>query len=111
MPDVPAVESRDLRFSDRADGAVVVVDAENDSVLQVIAPGTNGFLRGVLRGLARERKRQEIGMEPPFRLTRWVDGRLSIEDPATRQRIDFGAFGPTNAAVFVALMERGSSTQ
>ena len=72
--------------------------------LAVLAPGTNGFARGVLRGLARERRRSDIGMEPPFRLARWSDGRLTLEDPTTGRRIELGAFGPTNAEVFAALM-------
>jgi putative photosynthetic complex assembly protein len=109
MPDVGAVESRDLRFDDRADGAVVIHDVCDDSIVEILSPGTNGFLRGVLRGLVRERKRQGIGPDLPFRLTRWTDGRLSIEDVATRQQIDFGAFGPTNSAVFARLIQERSS--
>ena len=109
---VPAgapVESRDLRFADRADGAVVITEAGTGRVVDVASPGTNGFLRSTLRGLARDRKQREIGAEAPFRLTRWADGRLSLQDEATGRSIDLGAFGPTNAAVFAHLMT-GSAT-
>jgi len=94
----------ELRFEDRADGGVAVYAARDGRLVDVLAPGTNGFARGALRGLARDRKRQGIGAEPPFRLTRWADGRLSLEDPATGRRIDLEAFGPTNAAAFARLM-------
>jgi putative photosynthetic complex assembly protein len=104
MPPAAPVESRDLRFEDRADGAVAVYEVPGDRLVEVVPPGTNGFLRGALRGLARERKRQEIGVQPPFRLTRWADGRLSLEDPTTGRQIDLGAFGPTNAGAFARLM-------
>jgi len=104
FPEAPAVEVRELRFEDRKDGAVAVYDARNEHLVSVLAPGTNGFARGALRGLARERKRQEIGAESPFRLVRWGDGRLSLEDPQTGRRIDLGAFGPTNADVFARLV-------
>ena len=89
-PDGTAVESRDLRFTDRSDGAVVITEA-------------------TMRGLARDRKRRDIGEAAAFRLTRWADGRLSLEDEATGRRIDLGAFGPTNAGVFAHLMTGGSA--
>ena len=103
------VESRDLRFADRTDGAVVISEAGTGRVVDVASPGTNGFLRSTMRGLARDRKRQDLGAEAPFRLTRWADGRLSLQDEATGRSIDLGAFGATNAAVFAHLMT-GSAT-
>ena len=104
VPEATLIETRDLHFADRADGAVVAFESDVDAPVAVLAPGTNGFARGVLRGLARERRRSDIGMEPPFRLARWSDGRLTLEDPTTGRRIELGAFGPTNAEVFAALM-------
>lgn len=101
---VPAVESRDLLFEDRPDGAVTIYAAEDGSVIGVLPPGSDGFIRGVLRGLARDRKLHQKGADQPFRLTRWADGRLSIDDPTTGRRIDLGAFGPTNAQAFARLL-------
>jgi putative photosynthetic complex assembly protein len=109
VPEGTSVESRDLRFADRTDGAVVISEAGTGRVVDVASPGTNGFLRSTLRGLARERKRQDLGAEAPFRLTRWADGRLSLQDEATGRSVDLGAFGHTNAAVFARLMT-GSAT-
>jgi putative photosynthetic complex assembly protein len=103
-PIAAPVSVLELRFTDRADGAVVVEDARWGETLEVIAPGTNGFVRGVLRGMARERKRQNIGVQPPFRLTRWADGRLSLDDPSTGRHVDLEAFGPTNSGAFVRMM-------
>lgn len=105
-----AVDTRALRFSDRDDGAVVVVDARLGSTVEVLEPGTNGFLRGVLRGLARERRLAGIGQEPAFLLTRWADGRLSLQDPSTGRVINLEAFGPTNAGVFVRLLGPAGDT-
>src|SRR3712207_9393687 len=50
-----AAESRLLHFEDRSDGAIVVVD-DADGTSSLVPAGTNGFLRGVLRGVARERR-------------------------------------------------------
>lgn len=101
-----AVEVRALRFEDRADGRVVVLESERDRQreIDVLAPGTNGFVRSVLRGLARERKLRGLGSETPFRLVRWADGRLSLEDPATGRAVELDAFGPTNTAAFARLL-------
>ena len=98
---------RDLRFDDRADGGVVITEWPAGDVVAVLPPGTNGFVRGVMRGLARDRRAREIGSEPPFRLTHWSDGRLTLDDPSTGRRIDLDAFGPTNTAVFARLMGAG----
>ncbi len=106
-PDQPpvsrVVESYDLRFEDRADGAVLIYDASN-RLTDELAPGTNGFVRGVLRGLVRERRADHVGPTPPFRLTRWADGRLSLDDPSTGRHIDLEVFGPTNAGAFADIL-------
>jgi putative photosynthetic complex assembly protein len=107
VPDAPAVETREFRFADQADGSISVQDARTREVVDTVAPGTNGFLRSTLRGLARERKRQGIGPEPPFRLIGRADGRLTLEDPATGRRVDLESFGPSNAAVFAQLFAAG----
>lgn len=103
-PQTAVVAERTLRFHDQTDGGIAVVDAASDQVVETVMPGTNGFLRGTLRGLARERRREGIGQEIAFRLTGRSDGRLLLEDPATRRLVDLGSFGPTNAAVFARLL-------
>ncbi|TDQ82959.1 putative photosynthetic complex assembly protein [Dongia mobilis] len=107
VPSVPSLESRDLRFLDQADGAVAVYDLKDGSAVALLPAGSNNFIRGALRGLARERKRQDIGMAPPFRLTRWADGRYTLEDTATRRTIDLRAFGSTNVQAFADLLQAG----
>jgi len=99
-----AIESHDLRFEDRADGAVLVYDDADGRLAATLAPGTNGFVRGVLRGLVRERRADRIGPLPPFRLTRWADGRLSLDDPSTGRHVDLEVFGPTNAGAFADIL-------
>jgi len=99
-----AVAVRDLRFEDRADGAVVVSDADDDRTVKVVT-GQNGFLRGTLRGLARTRKSEGIGPAAPFRLAAWSDGRLTLDDPSTGRHVELEAFGPTNTAVFGRLLD------
>lgn len=104
VPDAAAVSVREFRFEDRPDGSIVVLDASGQKLIDTVAPGTNGFLRGTMRGLARERKRQGVGPELPFRMIGRADGKLTLEDPGTGRRVDLGSFGPTNASVFANIM-------
>jgi putative photosynthetic complex assembly protein len=110
LADSQAVSVIELRFTDRADGSLVVEDARGGRTLATVAPGQENFLRGTMRGLARERRRSGVGIEPPFVLTGRADGRLTLEDPTTRRRVDLEAFGPTNAAVFARLLAQAPTT-
>jgi putative photosynthetic complex assembly protein len=103
LPPLPAVESRSIAFADRNDGAVVVSDVSGDLVA-VMPSGEGGFLRGVMRGFARDRKLRGIGPEEPFVLMRRTDGRLSLTDPSTDRVVELDAFGPANVAVFARLL-------
>ena len=108
---VPAtVESRDLRFEDGKGGAVLVFDARDQKLVDELAPGSNGFIRVVLRGLARERKLGDIGQEPPFRLARHANGQLTLTDTSTGKQIDLAAFGSANVGAFARLMTAGERT-
>lgn len=104
IPDAAPASVRELLFEDRPNGSIVVLDARDRRVVDTVAPESNGFLRGTMRGLARERKRQGIGPEVPFQLIGRTDGRLTLVDPGTGRRVDLESFGPTNAAAFSRLM-------
>jgi putative photosynthetic complex assembly protein len=110
-PTTASVEERALRFVDQDEGSILVVEAGTQRTLDVLAPGTNGFIRGAMRGLVRERKRRDLGPEEPFRLIRYADGRLSLDDPATGHRIDLGSFGATNAQAFARLLTAGEAAR
>jgi putative photosynthetic complex assembly protein len=103
-----ALAVRDLRFEDRPSGAVAVFAVPGSRLVAEVQPGTNGFLRGILRALVRERRQRGIGDDVPFRLIRAADGTLLLTDLATGRRIPLGAFGPTNAGVFASLLVSGS---
>jgi putative photosynthetic complex assembly protein len=103
MPDIRAYRVLELRFEDRADGGIDIHDAADGATISTVPPGIGGFVRATMRGLARERRREDIGEEPPFTLTRWNDGTVSLEDKTTGRRVNLDAFGPTNAEAFARL--------
>lgn len=110
MPTMAPVATLQLRFQDQPDGGVAVVDSRDGKEIYRVQPGTNGFIRATIRGLTRERLREGVGQIPPFALTRWSDGTLSLEDSSIRRRIDLDAFGPTNAQAFAQLFAARSQT-
>jgi putative photosynthetic complex assembly protein len=109
-PTAAKVATRDLRFEDRPDGSVAITDARDGRTVEVLVPGTGGFLRATLRGLARERHREDVGPTAPFRLTQWADKRLTLEDPSTGRRVDLEAFGVANVQAFSRLLTERSAT-
>ncbi|MFN5350843.1 MAG: photosynthetic complex assembly protein PuhC [Polaromonas sp.] len=97
------ITERLLRFEDSAGGGVAVIDGETGQLLTTVT-GEQGFFRGALRALARDRTARKIGSEQPFKLISRTDGRLTLFDPVSGQRVDLESFGPTNAAVFVPFL-------
>ena len=95
---------RFLRFEDAPDGGVAVIDHSTGQLVTVWR-GEQGFVRGALRALTRERFSRGIGAQPPFQLIARTDNRLTLLDPATGQRIDLESFGPTNAGQFARLLD------
>lgn len=98
----PVSWQRTLRFEDRPNGDVAVMEGQTPVEITRYS-GEQGFVRGILRTLSRERMRRGIGSGPSFELIGHTDGRLTLLDPATGQRINLESFGPTNMASFAML--------
>lgn len=103
-PDAPVVAARVLQFTDRNDGGIDVTDVSTNRLVETVT-GQSGFIRGTLRGLARERRRSGIGPAEPFALLAHSDGRLTLVDPSTSRRVDLESFGPTNQGEFVRMLQ------
>ena len=97
------------RFIDAPNGDVQVIEVDPERLLATFS-GEQGFLRGTLRALMRERRRQGLDALAPFTLRRHTDARLVLLDPLTTQRIDLDSFGPSNKAVFAGLFEPALNT-
>ena len=104
LPPSSAVTIRDLSFKDLPDGGVSVTDVGTGQLVTLVRPTTGGFLRGVMRGLVRDHHKVDDATGYAFRLTRWSDNRLSLEDPATHESLELESFGSTNEQVFADLL-------
>jgi putative photosynthetic complex assembly protein len=93
-----------VRFVDEADGSVSVREGRSNTLVTSLPPGSDGFIRSVMRGLAHDRKRRGIGPEQPFVVSQWRDGRLTLEDRVIGRLIDLNAFGDTNRDAFARLL-------
>ena len=102
---VAPAKTRDLRFADRADGAVVVTDAGTGETVKVVEFGQGGFLRATMRGMAKRRIAAGVSAEPPFRLTLWENGALSLSDPETGRDAEIHGFGADHSKIFAELLE------
>lgn len=108
--DAPVSWQRSLRFEDRPNSDIAVLKAH--SQIEVTRfQGEQGFVRGILRTLSRERMRRGIGSGPAFELIGHTDGRLTLMDPSTGARIDLESFGPVNMSSFAQLQHLTSSPQ
>jgi putative photosynthetic complex assembly protein len=102
---VRVIAEREFRFSDRADGALVVTDATTDKVAMLLEPGSNsGFIRGTMRGIVRERMLHEVDRNGPVKITQWADGALTLTDPSTGRVLELGSFGQTNREAYAVLL-------
>lgn len=100
------VAQRALSFADASDGGILVRDGSTGETALTLPAGTNGFLRGALRAMADRRRVSGKSHDAPFLLTAWGDGRVTIEDPQTGERIAVSSFGPTQVRSFVALLDK-----
>ena len=98
-----AEQIRMLRFVDQPDGSIQVIDATTGADIHNFQ-GEQGFVRGTLRALARDRRLQGFSSEQPFELIAHDAGRLSLHDPATGSTIALESFGSKNIGVFARLM-------
>lgn len=102
---IVATTMRTLQFIDQPDGSINVVDSVTRNTIENFS-GEQGFLRGTLRALVRERKLRNIAAtdSQAFELIAHDGGRLTLRDPTTGSSIALESFGSTNAAVFGRLL-------
>jgi hypothetical protein len=102
------VQVKVLKFEDRQDGGVTVIDATTNQIIDVVQ-GEAGFVRGILRTVARERRIRGLGKEDPVNLMAFNDGRLVLLDPLTNTQIELESFGSQNVESFKVFLKNNNS--
>lgn len=103
----PVTDSRDLVFKDLQNGSVGVVDAVRSEQIAEVKPGQDGFVRVVMRSMARDRAVRGVGSDVAFRLARHADDMLSLTDLATGEVVMLNAFGAMNTKAFEPFLAMG----
>ncbi len=106
---IGAAQVRSLHFADRADGAVLVTDANSGAIVRVIGFGEGGFLRATMRRLVKSRRAKGIGAAPPFKLVLWENGAMSLDDPATGKSAEVFGFGANQNRIFSEMLQGAAS--
>lgn len=107
MADSPIVESRLINIVNSRDFTATVTDATDGSLIKVAkANAEEGFVWGAVNGLSYGRKHAKAPLDAPYELSRRADGRLTLTDPTTGQKVFLDSFGPVNAVAFARLLER-----
>lgn len=96
------VAAHELRILPQGDGTIAIYLTDGELV-RLLPVEQAGFVSGVLRGFSRGRSLAKVPADVPFALIRYADGRLVLEDTATRERVVIDVFGPTNAKTFIDL--------
>ena len=99
---IEIVASRELHFYDTSDGKILITDKNGVSIS--VVGGEGGFMRAVMRSLAKDRITLGVGPEQPFNLVANQKGLISIVDPVTGNKVDVSSFGQTNAEIFTNLL-------
>jgi putative photosynthetic complex assembly protein len=97
------IEERAIRFTTEQDGTLSVRDVNTGRDIVHLTPDGNGFMFGALRGIEYKRSLAKVSPETPFALTRWQNGKITLDDPATGMHIAVNSFGPTQVASFEQL--------
>lgn len=100
----PEIQSRDIQFRDLPDGSLAVHDVGTGILIETLPPGEGGFIRGVLRSMARQRKGYQTDLTEPFHLARRESGDLTLKDRITGIQLELKAFGAINQDAFVRLL-------
>lgn len=108
----PTVESRSLVILENGVGASSVFDAQTGKLIRNTTLGVeDGFVWGAVNGLSYGRKHVGGAADAPYTLARRADGKLTLTDTVTGQRVLLNSFGTSNAAAFERLFEHKESAR
>jgi putative photosynthetic complex assembly protein len=96
--------TRTLAFEGANDGVMIVRDVRTGAVVATLEPDQDGFVRGVLRSMARARHVHGLAPGDTFTVARDRSGALSLTDPDIGEAVLLDGFGGSNAAAFARFL-------
>lgn len=104
LPNEPALATRVLAVEDADQGTVIVRDAKTGENIATYRHGEGSFFRATLRTLVNDRRHKGLALDGNFRLEAHSGHQLFLIDETSGKTLSMNAFGPTNTAVFTALI-------
>ncbi|MEM1287501.1 MAG: photosynthetic complex putative assembly protein PuhB [Pseudomonadota bacterium] len=98
----------ELEFQPRSGNRFAVMDVTHDVQVTMIEPGTDGLLRGALRGFDRVRTSRGLDLAVPYKLERYENDGTYLSDPLTGQDVRLNSFGPFDSGAVADLMALGT---
>ena len=103
-----AVASYDFRVAaPDASGIETVLSARDGARVAPLSRRGDDFLPSLVETLRQERVLKGVSGAQPFRLLRFADGRVSLEDLATGRELNLESFGSVNEANAGRLIDQG----
>ncbi len=104
LPNEPALATRVLAVEDADQGTIIVRDAKTGENIATYKHGEGSFFRATLRTLVNDRRHKGLALDGNFRLETHSGHQLFLIDETSGKTLSMNAFGPTNTAVFAALI-------
>lgn len=104
LPIEPALQIRVLAVEDAPEGKVMVRDAKTGELIVTYNRGEGSFFRATLRTLVNDRRHKGLASGGNFRLEAHAGNQLFLIDETSGKTLSMNAFGPSNTAVFAALI-------
>lgn len=99
------VAEREIAFKSDTAGLIDIADGTTGETLARFPVETNRFVRVVMTSLEFERAGTAPGTQAPYKLVRWDDGRISVDDPVSGKSIQMAAFGRNQVLTFEKLLD------
>lgn len=102
--------SQEVQFLPLEGDRIAVRSVADGTLITTVEAGTDGLLRGALRGLNMSRSQSNFDLAAPFILQRFDGDGVYLADPLTDRSIRLESFGPIETGATADLLRIGHAT-
>jgi putative photosynthetic complex assembly protein len=101
--------SQEIQFLPLEGDRIAVQNVADGSLITTVEAGTDGLLRGALRGLGMSRNHSDFDLAAPYQLQRFAEDGVYLSDALTGRSIRLDSFGPLETGATADLLRYGHS--
>ncbi|MGD1888978.1 MAG: photosynthetic complex putative assembly protein PuhB [Cohaesibacteraceae bacterium] len=102
---VTPVYEQAITFAPLDGDRIDVRDALTGDQIAIVEAGTDGLLRGALRGMGGARASSELDPSAPYLLQRFEGDGIYLADPLTGRSVRLSSFGPIHTGAVLVLLD------